>query len=91
MYSNITIDGEPWDVAPPLTIGFQSRFSVPDWLGKDQRRAWHGVNAREFWADAFATSSTTMELLNGSYSMQKPQIYMHNKILLDEASTINTG
>jgi hypothetical protein len=91
MSSNITIDGQSWDLAPPLMIGFQSRYSDPHWLTEDYWRDWHGVSARDFWAGTFATPSTTVFMSNGSYTMYQPRIYMHNEILLDEASIIDTG
>jgi hypothetical protein len=90
MYSTITIDRQPFDVAPPLLVGLQVDTYRPDWLAGDLWQDWHGDNAKDFWAETLAHPFASMQLSNGSY-ISVSEIYMHDEILLDEASIIKTG
>jgi hypothetical protein len=90
MSSTITIDKQPLDVAPPLLVGLQADTYGPGWLAGDLWQDWHGDNARDFWAETLAYPFFSMLLSNGSY-ISTSAIYMHDEILLDEASIIKTG
>jgi hypothetical protein len=90
MSSTVTIDGQLLDVAPPLVVGLQTLGFRPDWLRGDLWQDWHGDNARDFWAETSIEQGSELQLLNGSY-ISVSGIYMHDEILLDEASIIKTG
>jgi hypothetical protein len=90
MSSTITIDRQPLDVAPPLVVGLQQYINSPDWLDGDLWQDWHGDNARDFWAETSTYQVSNLLLTDGSY-ISISGLYMHDEILLDEASIIKTG
>ena len=90
MSSTITIDRQPLDVAPPLSVGLQQYIYTPDWLSGDLWQDWHGENARDFWAETSTYHDAYNSLTNGTRHSVL-EIYLQDDILLDEASIIKTG
>lgn len=90
MSSTVTIDRQTLDVAPPLVVGLQQNTPRPDWLNGDLWHDWHGDNAKDFWAETITYQTSSLPLLNKS-SISVSEVYMHDDILLDEASIIKTG
>jgi hypothetical protein len=90
MSSTITIDRQLLDVAPPLLVGLQKESYQPDWLSGDLWQDWHGDNTRDFWAETAVYQSYDLPLSNGTHHSVS-EIYLHDEILLDEASIIKTS